>query len=200
MQNGFWSELLKFVSKRFFPSCKPPWIKAPPFIRPPKTSVRRCISPGLITGSLIYGIWEYVNISRSDPIQYSSGVAALSPFHFVPSPKNLIARRAHLKNSLCLSEVDITFYKKLLIGLESSVRGNLPLACLATVSSRVIVPKLERVLKKGKIEGGGEGEEKSPPPTSTFIQPFCSRPSVLHEVTQKRLLRRLTYKLRGKTV
>ena len=81
-------------------------------------------------------------------------------FVFVPSPKNLIAQRAHLESSLCLSEVDITFYKKLLIGLESSVRGNLPLACLATVSSRVIVPKLQD-LKKGKMEGGGGGGKRN---------------------------------------
>ena len=37
MQNGFLLALLKIFSKRFFfPGHKPPWIKAPPFIRPPK--------------------------------------------------------------------------------------------------------------------------------------------------------------------
>ena len=83
-------------------------------------------------------------------------------------------------------------------------------ACVASVSNRVIARKLERRQKK-KVEGGGGGEKRflhSAPPPPSFIF-FCSCPSFLDEpreetlatqaknhvprsfFTPKRLLRRL---------
>ena len=62
------------------------------------------------------------------------------------------------------------------------------LACVASVSNRVIARKLEREQKK-RVEGGGGGESfPSPSPVIPF---FCSRPNFLDELARKRLLRRL---------
>ena len=62
------------------------------------------------------------------------------------------------------------------------------LACVASVSNRVIARKLEREQKK-KVEGGGGGESfPSPSPVIPF---FCSHPNFLDELARKRLLRRL---------
>ena len=69
------------------------------------------------------------------------------------------------------------------------------IACVASVPSRVIAPKLEREQKK-KIEGGGGGEKRKrcflrslPPPPSFHF--FGSRPNFLDELARKRSLCRL---------
>ena len=61
------------------------------------------------------------------------------------------------------------------------------LACVASVSSRVMARKLEREKKKN---GRGKGEEETlaRKPLHSF---FCSRPNFLDELARKRLLRRL---------
>ena len=43
------------------------------------------------------------------------------------------------------------------------------LACVASVSNRVIVRKLERDQKKKKVEGGGAGEKRKRLPASPMI-------------------------------
>ena len=66
------------------------------------------------------------------------------------------------------------------------------LACVASVSNRVIARKLERKVEEGEV-GGGEKRfllSPSPPPSILFF--FCSRPDVLDELARKRLLRRLS--------
>ena len=71
--------------------------------------------------------------------------------------------------------------------------GESVVACVASVSNRVIARKLEREQKK-KMEGGGE-KRKPPsfpsPSPSPVIPFFCSRLNFLDELARKRLLRRL---------
>ena len=66
-------------------------------------------------------------------------------------------------------------------------------ACVASVSNRVIARKLERERKKKVERGRGRGEEfpsfPSPSPVIPFF--FCSRPNFLDELARKRLLRML---------
>ena len=75
-------------------------------------------------------------------------------------------------------------------------------ACVASVSSRVLARKLEREQKKQNGRGRGRGEEEklsSPYPYEESLSPlpspsfpfFCSHPNVLDELARKRLLRRL---------
>ena len=71
-------------------------------------------------------------------------------------------------------------------------------ACIASVSNRVIARKLEREQKK--VEGGGGmGEEKTSfpsfPSPSPVIPSFYSRPNYLDKLARKRLLRRLAFVL-----
>ena len=67
------------------------------------------------------------------------------------------------------------------------------IACVASVSNRVIARKLEREQKKKGRRGRGRGEEfpcfPSPSPVIPFF--FCSRPNFLDELARKRLLRML---------
>ena len=73
------------------------------------------------------------------------------------------------------------------------------IACVASVSNRVIARKLEREQKK--VEGGGGGEKRKRLPVSFVPLPlplplhsfFCSRPNFLDKLARKRLLRRLVY-------
>ena len=62
------------------------------------------------------------------------------------------------------------------------------LACVASVSNRVIARKLEREQKKKGGRGRGRGVIPLPLPRHSF---FCSRPNFLDELARKRLLRRL---------
>ena len=71
-------------------------------------------------------------------------------------------------------------------------------ACIASVSNRVIVRKLEREQKKVEGEGGmGEEETSFPsfPSPSPVIPFFYSRPNFLDKLARKRLLRRLAFVL-----
>ena len=63
------------------------------------------------------------------------------------------------------------------------------LACVASVSSRVIVRNLEREQKKWKGEEPLGSFTPLPFPLHSF---FCSRSSFLNELARNRLLRRLT--------
>ena len=62
------------------------------------------------------------------------------------------------------------------------------LACVASVSNRVIARKLER--KQKKVEGGGGGEKRrflrSPPPPPSFMF-FCPCPSFLGKPREETL-------------
>ena len=63
------------------------------------------------------------------------------------------------------------------------------LACVASISSRVIARKLEREQKKnGRGRGKREEETLARKPLHSF---FCSRPNFLDEHARKPLLRRL---------
>ena len=57
------------------------------------------------------------------------------------------------------------------------------LACVASVSSRVIARKVKREQKKKNMEGGGGGEKgqraAARPPPPPFLFCFCSRPNFL---------------------
>ena len=56
------------------------------------------------------------------------------------------------------------------------------LACVASVSSRVIARKVKREQKKKNMEGGGGGEKgkrSAPSPPPLFLFSFCSRPNFL---------------------
>ena len=65
-------------------------------------------------------------------------------------------------------------------------------ACVASISSRVIARKLEREQKKWKEEGERRRSFLlSPPPPPSFLFFFCSCPNFLDELARKRLLRRL---------
>ena len=69
-------------------------------------------------------------------------------------------------------------------------------ACVGSVSNRVIARKLERSKKKN-VKGGGGGEKRKRKlpsfPSPSYVIPFffCSRPNFLHGVARKRLLRRI---------
>ena len=64
------------------------------------------------------------------------------------------------------------------------------LACVPSVSSRVIARKLAREQKKKGGRGRGRGVIPLPLPLSRHSF-FCSRPNFLDELARKRLLRRL---------
>ena len=66
------------------------------------------------------------------------------------------------------------------------------LACVPSVSNRVIARKLEREQKKKGGRGRGRGVIPLPSPSPSPVIPFfCSRPNFLEELARKRLLRRL---------
>ena len=69
------------------------------------------------------------------------------------------------------------------------------MACVASVSSRVIARELEREQKNGRGRGRGEEETFSPLPLPRHSSFFRSCPNVRDELARKRLLRRLRPKL-----
>ena len=93
-------------------------------------------------------------------------------------------------------DFNVTLLKpsKLFVSYNPFVR----LACVASVSNRVIAGKLEREQPKKKWKGEGEGRRQafpslpSPSPVISFFF-FCSRPNFLDELARKRLLRRLLF-------
>ena len=76
-------------------------------------------------------------------------------------------------------------------------KTSVKVACVASVSSRVIARKSERKQKK-KVEGGGEKRKQrfalSPPPPPSFIF-FCSCPSFLDEPREETLATQATVKV-----
>ena len=93
-------------------------------------------------------------------------------------------------------DFNVTLLKpsKLFVSYNPFVR----LACVASVSNRVIAGKLEREQTKKKVEGGrGRGGEKASVTFSPFPLPrhslFCSRSNFLDELARKRLLRKLSF-------
>ena len=87
---------------------------------------------------------------------------------------------SHITNLFQICSLRIQLAKSLLaLAARDGFFSPAKLACVASVSSRVIARKLERPSKKNS----------SPPPLSFLF--FCSRPNFLDELARKRLLRRL---------
>ena len=103
---------------------------------------------------------------------------------------------------------DFSFYFRISFDLNMTVSAKFRLACVATVSNRVMARKLERERKNwNKVEVGEEGEKRtffkivefagkrfliSPPCPPSFLYIFAVVPTFLGELARKRLLRRLS--------